>query len=163
MAEGPVTFTPTSARRIGRAVRTVERTVADRSNQPRERRNVPPRETIIARLTTGPTDGQYGWVEVYRKQDGTYATQAGGRTSNTGGTNAQRAFAGNAATTFTTGETTGEVVTLRRAPVRQTDGTHKPGWLIVSGGGIPAPTAKYQVFTPIDDTLKPIWTTARFM
>lgn len=32
-----------------------------------------------------------------------------------------------------------------------------------TGAGIPPPTKKYQVFTPIDDTLVPIWTSARFM
>lgn len=30
-----------------------------------------------------------------------------------------------------------------------------------AGGGIPAPSAKYQVYTPIDDTLVPLWTTLR--
>jgi len=41
----------------------------------------------------------------------------------------------------------------------------------ISGGGsvnisststIPKPTQRYQVYTPIDDTLKPIWTYPRF-
>jgi hypothetical protein len=36
------------------------------------------------------------------------------------------------------------------------------GFVIQSSSPIPAPTQKYQVYTPIDDTLVPIWTTARF-
>jgi hypothetical protein len=39
-------------------------------------------------------------------------------------------------------------------------------WAVVrfsgSGTSIPAPTARYQVYTPLDDTLVPIWTTLRF-
>lgn len=39
------------------------------------------------------------------------------------------------------------------------------GWIVAfsgGGGSLPPPTQKYQVYTPIDDTLKPTWTTARF-
>jgi hypothetical protein len=32
----------------------------------------------------------------------------------------------------------------------------------VAGMSLPKPTARYQVFTPIDDTLTPIWTSLRF-
>lgn len=40
---------------------------------------------------------------------------------------------------------------------------HTLYWGIVRLGNLlPQPTDRYQVFTPIDDTLVPIWTTARF-
>lgn len=57
-----------------------------------------------------------------------------------------------------------------RVGLRLGDAAAEPGrteggneiFALIGGGGIPAPTEKYQVFTPIDDTLTPIWTTARF-
>lgn len=33
---------------------------------------------------------------------------------------------------------------------------------LVASGSLPAPTQRYQVYTPIDDSLVPIWTDARF-
>jgi hypothetical protein len=36
-------------------------------------------------------------------------------------------------------------------------------WIEIAGGAsIPKPTERYQVYTPIDDTLVPIWTDLRF-
>jgi hypothetical protein len=39
-------------------------------------------------------------------------------------------------------------------------------WAVIkidsSGSSLPAPTAKYQVYTPVDDSLVPVWTVMRF-
>jgi hypothetical protein len=39
---------------------------------------------------------------------------------------------------------------------------YKSAGIVLFGAGIPKPTQRYQVFTPIDDTLLPSWTDLRF-
>jgi hypothetical protein len=88
-------------------------------------------ETLIARLTGSPSDGVYDWTQVGPKSDGTFENLTGGRDSDNSGT----ALPTNAEQSFSTGETTGDVVVLRRAVELDTG---KTVWVIIGSAALPA-------------------------
>ncbi|MDB5295301.1 MAG: hypothetical protein JWO31_1284 [Phycisphaerales bacterium] len=125
-------------------------------------------ETCWAKLDTkvsGTPSPGWSWQEVFRKPGSgsdvsTWEVVSGGRV----GDNTKPDDQKNLAVEMTAGSgVAGSTVLLRRANTKQTDGSWRPAWVIVTGSSLPAPTAKYQVYTPIDDTLVPVWTGIRFM
>jgi hypothetical protein len=135
MADAPApNFTARAARRIGRVVRTAERTPVSLDGEA-----TPPalaRETIImARLLTKPAAGKYTWQEVRRKADGTWVEKVGGRKAETvdDAVAVPRTGTGDADAVYKVGTSTPPVL-LRRTPVEQADGSFALRWVIVTSG-----------------------------
>jgi hypothetical protein len=87
-----------------------------------------------------------------------------------GGVTVLKVNVSDAAHEFATAEagTSDALISAASGPVQllfKEAGTGAGKWAVGRFGGagtIPAPTARYQVYTPVDDTLVPIWTAARF-
>ncbi len=131
----PVKFDRRSAARIADAVRGYERTETGLTGET-ARRGRPQVETVFARLTGddgGSPPAAYDWEQVEIDADGEWAPVAEGRT----GTVEERPAYPLAGRAYEADAATGDVVLIRRAPVRQDDDTYLPGWVIVTAGERP--------------------------
>lgn len=163
-------LTGEAVRRIDRIVRAVGGGSGSGGRLPAS--GPAPAETCWGKLTALVDEDRrlWEWVEVFRRKlestgAVTWQTVEGGRSGD------EDADAPNLAYEVAEGVAAADaVVLLRRLNTRNdpsspsAEKTWSPGWGIVGAAAGPTmPTALYQVNTPIDSTLVPVWTSLRFM
>lgn len=164
-------FTARSASKIASVVRKIEGTPNDNTggNRPLGRNSI---RMFWAKITGSDTldDGRYkySWVEVFRRKGGQFidspdATPRSGDLD-AGSDGIERYAINDVDCGADSPEQVPNNSVVKMWLDYDLDDSGDPVPLYTfsrGGGGIPQPTAKYQVYTPIDDTLKPTWTSVR--